>query len=207
MTVVVAAMRAEVRALRRGAAGSAAKAGTAGRAGIAGSVGATLPVLRAGTGPRRAARTAARLAGRRVVIAGVGGGLAPSLGTGAVVVADAVRCAEGGAPIAVPDADATAAALRAAGLDVHIGPIVSSRRLVSGARRRALAATGALVADTESYWLATGTAPVACVRVVADGANTALYSPATLPRLRAALRALPAVAAALTESILLKGAS
>jgi 4-hydroxy-3-methylbut-2-en-1-yl diphosphate reductase len=186
MTVVLAAMRAEARALRRGG---------------------TLPVLRTGTGPRRAARAAARLAGRRVVVAGIGGGLAAVLDTGAVVVADAVRCAEGGAPIAVPDAEATAAALRAAGLDVHIGPVVSSRRLVSGARRRALAATGALVADTETYWLATGTVPVACVRVVADGANTALYSPATLPRLRAALRVLPGVAAALTTSTLLKEAS
>lgn len=182
-TVILAPMRAEARALRRGT-------GT--------------PVLRTGTGPGRAARAAARLAGRRVVVAGIGGGLAAHLGTGAVVVADAVRCAEGGEPITVPDAAATAAALRDAGLAVHIGPIVSSRRLVTGARRRALAATGALVADTETYWLATGTVPVACVRVVADRATTSLYSPATLPRLRTALHALPGLAAALTESLLLK---
>ena len=183
-TPLLAPMRAEARALRRGAGGR-------------------LLVLRTGTGPWRAARAAARLTGRTVAVVGIGGGLATQLRTGDVVVADQVRGE--GRPVDVPGAELVAAALREARLTVHIGPVASVRRLVTGARREALAGTGALAADTESYWLVTGTVPMAVIRVVADGAGSALYSPTTLLRVRAALRALPAVAAMLADSVLLEG--
>jgi len=50
----------------------------------------------------------------------------------------------------VPSAPLLAGALRRLGLTVHVGPIVCTPRLVSGAGRAALAATGALAVDMES---------------------------------------------------------
>ncbi|GAA4207410.1 phosphorylase family protein [Actinocatenispora rupis] len=172
--LLLAPMRAEARALRRGTA---------------------LTVLRTGTGPARSARAAARLAHREVVVVGVGGGLDPLLRTGTVVVASEVRAA--GGTVELSEVDGLATALRAAGLDVAVGPVHSDRRLVTGRRRTALAGH-ALVADTESYWLLGGAVrPVACVRVVADTDH--LVDPRTLLRLRSALSRLPAVARALTD--------
>ncbi|HEY3502948.1 MAG TPA: hypothetical protein VGN37_09230 [Actinocatenispora sp.] len=172
--LLLAPMRAEARALRRGT---------------------PLPVLHTGVGPARSVRSAERLARRTVAVAGVGGGLSPLVRTGDVVVADTVRTPGGG--IELSDVDGLADALRAAGLTVHIGPVHSARRLVTGRRRAELADT-ALVADTESYWLLAGPVrPLACVRVVADTGR--LVSPATLLRLRTALSRLPAVAGALTD--------
>ncbi|RKN36393.1 4-hydroxy-3-methylbut-2-enyl diphosphate reductase [Micromonospora musae] len=167
-----------------------------------------LTLRRTGIGPRRARSVAARRpAGTApVAVAGIGGALSPDLATGDVVVADVVRAD----PLAVdapagevrmPDADLLAAALRRHGLRVHVGPVVSTDRLVDGAARERLAATGALVADLESAWLLAGCTgrPTACVRVVADTAAGSLYRPAVLRRVRAALRVLPVVATGLTE--------
>jgi 4-hydroxy-3-methylbut-2-enyl diphosphate reductase len=216
-------MRAEARALRKGAAG--------------------LAVVRTGTGPARAARAGASpaiagLVGEigGVVVAGIGGGLAPGLRTGDVVVATEVRVADGTMPpLVLPGADGLAEAIRRHGLTVHTGPAVSARRIVRGAARDRLAATGASIVDTETYWLLrhrlnrTGTAgrpgtadrtrladrtkpadqgrpavqlgrpdPLAwCVRVVADAAPGRVLTPLTLAAIRAALGRLPAVGAAL----------
>ncbi|BCJ28259.1 hypothetical protein [Actinocatenispora sera] len=213
MTVLLAPMRAEARALRRGAArtgppGGADPAGTGmalsagvGTAGVEpAGTGAPLPprpagagaaaVLHTGVGPGRAARAAARLAGHGVVVAGVGGGLVASLHTGDVVLADKVRGPDG-APVRLDGTAQLAALLRAAGCTVHIGPVASRRRLVAGTARDRLAGTGALVADTESYWLLSGPArPVGCLRVVADCAPGPVFGPATLWHLRTALRRL-----------------
>lgn len=172
--LLLAPMRAEAHALRRGTA---------------------LTVLSTGTGPVRSARSAVRLAHRTVAVAGTGGGLSPLLRTGDVVVADEVRADDG--RVVLSDVDGLADALRAAGLTVHVGPVHSARRLVAG-RRRAELAGSALVADTESYWLLAGPVrALACVRVVAD--TDRLVSPKTLVLLRTALSRLPAVAGALTD--------
>ncbi|MEU8262617.1 4-hydroxy-3-methylbut-2-enyl diphosphate reductase [Micromonospora sp. NPDC048999] len=188
-----APMRAEASALRRGLAHRASP----GR-----------PVLRrTGVGPRRARAAAARrpAGGTPVAVAGIGGGLAPGLACGDVVVASEVRhdpLTHGGSPrVLLPDAPMLAAALRRRGLRVHVGPVLSTDRLVDGADRTRLAATGALVADCESAWLLAGRGdrPAACVRVVADTAAGSLYRPATLRRIRTALAVLPAVASALAE--------
>lgn len=188
-----APMRLELSALGRGLAGLDPRCRPA--------------LRRTGVGVRRARSVAAaRPPGAApVAIAGIGGGLAPGLEPGDVVVATEVLADPlvAGAPAAVrmPAAAMLAAALRRRGLRVHLGPVLSSERLVDGANRARLAETGALVADLESAWLLAGCGdrPVACVRVVADTAAVPLYRPATLQRIRAALRVLPAVAAALAE--------
>ncbi len=70
----------------------------------------------------------------------------------------------------LPGADLVAAELRRAGLHVVTGPVVSSPTLVTGRQRAELAATGALVADMESAWLAEPlhAHPLTVVRSVAD---------------------------------------
>ncbi|BCJ37614.1 hypothetical protein Athai_51170 [Actinocatenispora thailandica] len=188
MTVLLAPMRAEARALRRGGA-TGTGAPTRG-----------VPVLHAGVGPLRAARAAARLAGRGVCVAGVGGGLVASLHTGDVVVAEEVRGpGPDDVPVRLRGATELAALLRAAGHPVHIGPVGSRPGIVAGAARDRLAGTGALAVDTESYWLLSGPArPVGCLRVVADCAPGPVFGPATLWHLGVALRRLRALAGVLT---------
>jgi 4-hydroxy-3-methylbut-2-enyl diphosphate reductase len=164
---------------------------------------------RTGVGPRRARRAAQAvgLAGApALAVAGIGGGLAPQLRPGEVVVASHVSAdalTEGVVPatLRLPAAPMLAASLRRHGLTVHIGPVVSTERLVDGASRQRLAATGALIADIESAWLLAGTAeaPAACVRVVADTVSDGLFRPRTLAHIWTALRVLPAVSAALAE--------
>jgi 4-hydroxy-3-methylbut-2-enyl diphosphate reductase len=180
-------------------------------------------LLRTGIGPRRASRAAGRiglagpaLAGPAVAVAGIGGGLSAALRPGDVVVASALiadpaagwpapgrpgRLVAPPPPRILPAAELIAAALRRRGLTVHVGPVVSTDRLVDGAARERLAATGALVADLESTALLSGAGgrPTACVRVVADSPPGRLYRPATLGQLRTALRVLPVAAAALAE--------
>jgi 4-hydroxy-3-methylbut-2-enyl diphosphate reductase len=172
-----------------------------------------------GVGPRRAYRAAsssvasADLAGASALaVAGVGGGLSADLRPGDVVVATQVRAdplTAGVVPpvIMLPTARMLAATLRRRGLRVHMGGVVSSDRLADGPTRERLAATGALVADTESAWLLSGglpsgaptDRPLACVRVIADTPPGGLYRPATLAHLRAALKVLPVVGAGLAE--------
>jgi len=158
--------------------------------------GAGVAVRRVGVGPRAAARAGRRLAARSardILVAGVAGGLQTELRTGHVVVATEVRGPDGAAR-ACPGAPLLAALLRARGLTVHLGPILSSPRVVAGARRRDLAATGALCVDMESSWLLAAAAPAtaAVVRVIADPADAPLLRPASVARFRAALRTLAA---------------
>jgi 4-hydroxy-3-methylbut-2-enyl diphosphate reductase len=181
--VVFAAMRAEARAVRRG-------------------LPAHAPVRRTGTGPARAARAARRH--RRagpVAVVGIAGGLHPGLRTGDVVVASEVRPDGPGPVLVCPAAPLLADLLRRCGRVVHVGPVVTAGRLVTGPARDRLAATGALAVDTESAVLLAGLAgrPVACVRVVADVAGRPLLRPSTLPRVLAAVRVLAALGPALTR--------
>jgi 4-hydroxy-3-methylbut-2-enyl diphosphate reductase len=149
-----------------------------------------VPVVRSGMGPRRSARSVARLAGAPVLVAGLGGGLSPAVRPGDVVVASEVRGPDG-SPVPSPSAPLLAGALRRLGLNVHLGPIVSSARVVDGAARRGLSGTGALAVDTESAWLAPpGGAPFAAVRSIVDTDEHPLWSLGAVPRGIRALGAL-----------------
>jgi 4-hydroxy-3-methylbut-2-enyl diphosphate reductase len=159
--------------------------------------GARTPVVRTGMGPRRSVQASARLGDRALLVAGVGGGLASGLRLGDLVVATEVRGPDG-TVTHCPSAPLLAAALRRLDLTVHSGPIVSSRRVVDGAARTALAESGALAVDMESAWLAppAGT-PFAVVRAISDTAGTPLLSPGIvgggLAALRSLRRAVPAL--------------
>jgi len=183
--VLLVPMRMEARALRRGLPSGA-------------------PLRRTGRGLVRAGRAADRHSGAgALAVAGIAGGLTSALRPGDVVVATEVRRADRPDAPAVPcpAAPMVAAALRRRGLTAHLGPVVTSRRLVDGPVRARLAATGALAADTESAALLGRAAgrPVICVRVVADVPPQRLYRPLTWRRVRAALRVLPEVAPVLVE--------
>ena len=152
-------------------------------------------VRRIGIGPRHACGAADLTPASAVAVAGTGGGLSATLRPGDVVVASQVLVdphAARAVPATrtMPAAELLATALRDRGMTVHLGPVVSTRRLVDGATRERLAATGALVADLESAWLLAGceNRPLACVRVVADTLPGRLYRPATLAHLHTAAR-------------------
>ena len=154
-------------------------------------------VVRTGRGPRRSQRSAGRLGEAAVLVAGVAGGLAPEVGVGDLVVASEVRAPDGTVRGCVGGADLVAS-LRAAGLRVHYGPLLSWPKLVEGAERGRLAATGVLAVDMESAWLAPPeTVPFAVVRAVSDTAAAPLLRPgivtAGLAALRALRRAVPAL--------------
>lgn len=157
---------------------------------------AGVPVLRSGMGPRRSMRSVAGLSGSPVLVAGLGGGLDGTVRPGDVVVASEVR-GPGGQPVPSPSAPLLAGTLRRLGLTVHIGPIVSSERVVDGAARRALSGTGALAVDTESAWLAPAGVPFAAIRSIVDTDADPLWSAGAVPRgiraLRALRQAVPAI--------------
>jgi 4-hydroxy-3-methylbut-2-enyl diphosphate reductase len=140
-------------------------------------------VVRTGMGPARSRKAVRALRARRpdaVAVAGFGGALTDGLAPGDVVVASEVRSDAG--VVACPSAPLLAGALRAAGLTVHLGPVVSVDHVVHGAERAELAATGALVVDMESAMLAAaaGDRPLAVLRVVVDTPSRPLFHPTTV---------------------------
>jgi 4-hydroxy-3-methylbut-2-enyl diphosphate reductase len=158
-------------------------------------------VRRTGMGPARARRAAEAVGAepaRAVAVAGFCGALDPGLAPGDLVVATEVR--GDGPPRPCPAAPLLAAELRRAGLRVHLGPILSTARIVRGGERRRARATGAIAVDTESAWLAAaaGGRPLAVVRAVVDAPGRELLRPgAGLDALRAARslwRAAPVLA-------------
>jgi 4-hydroxy-3-methylbut-2-enyl diphosphate reductase len=170
---VAAALGLEARALRRGA-------------------GLETSVVTVGMRAVRAARMLPR-DGAPVVLAGVAGGLSPRVRAGDVVVSTEIHGPDG-AVVHSPAAPLLAAALRRVlpkGTRVHLGPTVTTDRVVHGKRRKALAAEGYLAVDMEASVLGTLTdSPYATVRVVVDDAEAGLMHPATLGRGRAALKTL-----------------
>ena len=171
-------------------------------------------VARCGAGPDRARAAAARLragagssssslSSSAVAVAGVGGGLVPGLAPGTVVVADRVLFSDGrpaGGPLL--SAPLVAAALRRRGLDVRVGPIVTTDHLVKTAAERAtLAELGAIAVDMESAELVAQPwdRPLAVVRAIADTTERDVRSAATLVGGWRALRSLRAAVPALEE--------
>ncbi len=184
----------------------------------------TAEVVTTGAGPRRSRAAAAALGARPRLVAGVAGALADGIAPGDLVVADEVRD-PAGRSVRLAGAPLLAAALRAAGLTVHVGPVASTDHVVTGAERTALArgtvagrcANGAvlpsdgsnapllppdrppLAVDMESAWLVSDEVPSAVVRAVVDTPDHPLVHPGTVRRGIAALtalrRAAPAIAA------------
>jgi 4-hydroxy-3-methylbut-2-en-1-yl diphosphate reductase len=163
-------------------------------------------VHRTGMGPERAKAAAPTLAsapGDALLVLGWCGGLDAEAVPGEVIVAEAVSAAsdEGHAVqrVLCADAHGMTAALRARGLSVRSGEIVSVAKLALGPRRGELLAAGALAADMESIWLAAGAAgrPFAVVRVVLDSPSHELLRPQAAAGALRAARALRRVAATL----------
>jgi 4-hydroxy-3-methylbut-2-enyl diphosphate reductase len=168
---------------------------------LASGLGEGATLRRTGMGPKRSRRSAAQAAGvaaDAVAIAGFCGALDPALRPGDLVVATEVRGAEG--TVGCPTAALLAGALRRRGLTVHEGPLQSTPRIVRGAQRAELHATGAIAVDMESAWLAQAAAsrPLAVVRAVVDTPAHELHNPVALAGGTArAFRALRAAAGVL----------
>jgi 4-hydroxy-3-methylbut-2-enyl diphosphate reductase len=156
--------------------------------------GASATAVHTGMGPTRTERSAAGLRdASAIVVAGVAGGVDPSVQPGDVVVATEVRGPDGDA-IASPSAPLLAGELSRVGLTVHIGPIESRATIVAGDARRRLVDGGALAVDMESYWFARAARdngqPFVVVRAISDTAAAPLLHPAVVVNGTRALRAL-----------------
>jgi 4-hydroxy-3-methylbut-2-en-1-yl diphosphate reductase len=159
------------------------------------------PVLCSGMGAARArsaARAAIGIAADVLAVAGFCGAVAGGMRAGDVVVASEVR---GPAGVAECASGPLVAALADMGIArVHVGPVCSVDHVVLGAERATLAGEGALAADMESAWLATGAAgrPFVVLHVVLDVPEREFHRPlATLTDAVAAWRSLRRVAPAL----------
>ena len=129
-----------------------------------------------------------------VVVAGVAGALSPELRPGDLVVATRVI-----GPIAdptdvheLPAAPLLAGALRRAGFRVHLGPVVTTERVIDdpAARAELAATTGAIAVDTESSLLLRGAEHAVVVRAIVDTPDQRLLSLDMPARGLAALGAL-----------------
>ena len=111
--------------------------------------------------------------GDAVVIAGLCGALDPTLRPGDLVVASEVR-AEGETLLCATDL--------AELLGARVGPVVSLDHVAGRDEKHALAETGAVAVDMESFWLAraAGGRPVAVVRAVVDTPDRRLLDPRTV---------------------------
>ncbi|MBV9141953.1 MAG: 4-hydroxy-3-methylbut-2-enyl diphosphate reductase [Pseudonocardiales bacterium] len=188
--------------------------------------GRSMRLVHTGMGPRRAAAAASVLAtsAEAVLVAGVGGGLAPHVHPGEVVVASEIRAENAPhPPSSTPELvgragsallSNSAAGGRLAGcalgsVEVPSAPLLAGalRRLglrvhlgaVSSVSRiaRTPGADGALAVDMESAQLATVGVPFAVVRAIVDTPAHPLWRLGTLHRGMSALRTLRACRPAL----------
>ncbi len=163
---------------------------------------------RIGMGPVRASAACARLVrsepGRPLVLLGFAGALDPEVGAGDLVVASSCLAEDGGEPLVLPEAATVAQLLGAAGLTprVHLGPILSTPRVLRGSPARSAGLKGGgLAVDMESRWCAplARTHPFAVVRAVVDVPGHEVFSLATPLATWRAFKALAAAAAVLRE--------
>jgi 4-hydroxy-3-methylbut-2-enyl diphosphate reductase len=154
-----------------------------------------------GMGGRRVRSHGHRVAAASGLLAvGVAGGVGRLVEPGDLVVASEIH--DGLRTIPVPSAALLAESLRRiVGVPVHLGPIASTTRVATGARRDELAATGAIAVDLESAAFAdvADGRPFAVVRAVVDTARHPLLRPGTVLRGLKALDTLRAAAPALQE--------
>jgi 4-hydroxy-3-methylbut-2-en-1-yl diphosphate reductase len=188
--VVLAPLRLEASAVRRGLRQSASR------------------VVRTGM---RAAKTDASQWGTfgGMVVMGTAAGLDSDLKPGDLVVATEVT--DGERTVKLLGADMIAGELRRAGLSARAGKIRTVKSLVKSSQRTELAADGSLAADMESLPLVTAAEgrPVAVIRAVSDigiGPGMVTGGLAALRSLRLAAPVAEAWAAACaTRSVLLAG--
>ncbi|MDX6284661.1 MAG: 4-hydroxy-3-methylbut-2-en-yl diphosphate reductase [Frankiales bacterium] len=139
-------------------------------------------IERIGMGRKKSNAAIERLRDRdfdRLIIAGVCGSLDPSFRPGDVLLPTEVSAHD------VPAIQCTVDpvlvdALRAAGLNVRTGTLVSTPKLESNKKAvRSHEGTGAVGVDMESAWLATlaGDRPVTVVRVASDSPDQPVFHP------------------------------
>lgn len=182
--LICTALGMEARAVRRGLSRSPVR----------------VQLRRTGLGPRRATRAAATLPEfDALAVTGFAGSLVSGLRAGDVLAAEEIRY--GDRTFACPSAPLLAGELARAGLRARTGSLLTSDRVVTGARRRELAEQGAHAVDMETGPLARSAAgrPVAAVRVIVDTPAAPMLSPATLRGALAARRVLRRVGPALTR--------
>ena len=179
-TLVLVPMRVEERALRKG--GIPAES-----------------IVRIGMGRARSLAAVEQLRARefdRLVIAGVCGSLDASFRPGDVLLPSRVSATDVGTTECAVD-ESLVEALRAAGLTVRSGTLVSHPKLETNKKAvRRHESSGAVAVDMESAWLATlaGDRPVTVVRVASDSPDKPVFHPGVLYWGALALRRLATAA-------------
>lgn len=154
-------------------------------------------VLCTGMGPKRSRRVEPHRG--PVAVVGMGGAVVEGIKPGDVVVATEVS-ADDVLPIGLPQAEAVAKGLKAAGFTVYTGPVASVSELAVGARRQELANGGAVAVDMESAWLLEHhRGPAAVVRVITDTPSHELRSLVAPARIYRALRTIRRLTPVLSE--------
>ena len=142
-------------------------------------------IERIGMGRKKSSAAIERLRDRdfdRLVIAGVCGSLDPAFRPGDVLLPTEVS-AHDVAPIQCTVDPALVDGLRAAGLTVRSGTLVSTPKLESNKKAvKSHDGTGAIGVDMESAWLATlaGDRPVTVVRVASDSPTQPVFHPGVI---------------------------
>ncbi|MFG1622547.1 4-hydroxy-3-methylbut-2-enyl diphosphate reductase [Kribbella sp. NPDC049227] len=165
----------------------------------------TAPLIRTG-------RASGTVRDDPVLVAGVGGALTDRIAPGDLVVATEIRRDDRTVPSHA--GVLVAGELRRAGLRVHTGPLLTTDHVVDSAdERRALAASGAIVVDTESALIAGDEGRCIVVRAIVDNpgrplarAGMPLRGIKALASLRRAAPVLDAWAAATGDRELLLAA-
>src|SRR5487761_790063 len=151
--LVLAPLRLEANAVRRGLTNPASRVG------------------HAGMGATRARKSAGKSQPHpfgAMIVMGTAAGLSADLSPGDLVVASEVT--DGETTVALPGADLLAAELRRAGLTARAGRLITVQKLVKSAERVRLPADGYLAADMETAALldAANGRPMAVIRAVSD---------------------------------------